>query len=263
MQRHLPIFTSAAIAAVLLGFFMYLQSGKENSHVMDLSGQWLFVAGLPILLGLIIGNYFKTFKGFGVELEPLLDAPVSTIKLNTLDAAENIIEEEKRTVEYLENLSPDKQLTITGLAFVKSKFNTYQAASLKRYLNRLPNLKYIEIKAEDGKFLSLIPINCFKDVQGKVNERSVNDFIGKLHDLQSEETTVVNDKLDELGSVRVITKSVSENESIFDVLEKVRKSAFGILPVVSQNGELTGVITDRLIEKRITDEVLRIQNQKK
>ena len=58
----------------------------------------------------------------------------------------------------------------------------------------------------------------------------------------------------------VITETISEKESLVDVLPKVRASRMGLLPVVSKQDYFIGIVTTSLVERKISDEVLATQN---
>ncbi len=54
----------------------------------------------------------------------------------------------------------------------------------------------------------------------------------------------------------VVDETVSPEDSLIDILPKIRESRFGFLPVVAKDHTLKGVLTTRAVEKRIADEVL-------
>ncbi len=249
-KRHFPIIICAVVAIVLLIIFAILQF--NDSVILKLESKWLIVAGVPILVGLIIGNYIKSFKGFGIELETLLESSISKINLIASDAIEVIKNVEKASVGYLDSLSNEARKNVKRLTFVSNKLKYYDANDIQTYLNRLQNLEYVEVQDNNKKFRSLIPINYFKDSNGYANWEKISGFINALE----------KDKLTDLLGSSMITQSVSEKDSIFDVLERAQNSPFGTLAVISANNELRGVVTDRLIEKRIAEEVLKTQNKK-
>jgi hypothetical protein len=58
---------SCAVSALLLVLLLWLQA--THPDVMELKGQWLLIAVLPILIGLIIGKYIGKVKGHGWDIE--------------------------------------------------------------------------------------------------------------------------------------------------------------------------------------------------
>ncbi len=246
-KRLISLMICALIAVALFILFLILQ--HRESSLLKLESRWLIVAGVPILIGLIIGNYIKSFKGFGIELESLLGLSIGTMDLLASDATEALRGDAKGSVKYLNELSDAKKKRIRRLAFTSNKRDYYQVDAVSSYLIQLNNLKYVEVQDNNKKFQALIRIGFFKS-HGIVQPQIIELFI------QSLEHNTLNDLL---GN-NLITESVSENEALLDVLKKARNSFFGVLPVVSSNRVLIGVVTARLIEKRITNEVIAMRN---
>jgi hypothetical protein len=57
---------SCGVSALLLALFLYLQA--TESAWMELKAQWLWVAALPVVIGLVIGKYVGKFKVGEVEV---------------------------------------------------------------------------------------------------------------------------------------------------------------------------------------------------
>lgn len=247
LRRHTSLMICTLIAVAL--FIMFLIFQHRESSLLKLDSKWLIVAGVPILIGLIIGNYIKSFKGFGIELETLLGLSIGTMDLLASDATEALPGDAKGSVKYLNQLSDAKKEGIQRLAFTSNKPHYYKVHAVMSYLIQLNNLKYVEIQDNNKKFQALIPIDFFKS-NGIVQQQIIESFIHAL------EQNTLND----LPGDNLITESVSENEALLDVLKKARNSFFGVLPVVSSNRVLIGVVTVNLIEKRITNEVIAMRN---
>ena len=247
LKRHLSLIICTLISVALFIVFLIFQ--YRGSGLLKLDSKWLIVAGVPILIGLIIGNYIKSFKGFGIELEALLELSIGKVDLMASDATDVLQGDEKRSMEYLQGLSDDQKRRVQRLTFTINRQGYYQPYAVASYLTQLTNLRYIEIRDSNQRFQALIPITFFKSY-GNVLQPKIDEFIQAL-----ERNTLV----DLLGN-NLITDSVSENDALLDVLKRVRNSPSGELPVVSSDRILMGVVTDRLIERRIADEVIARQN---
>jgi hypothetical protein len=248
LGRHSSLIVCAIISLTLFITFLVFQ--YRDSTLLKLESKWLIVAGVPILIGLIIGSYIKSFKGFGVELESLLELSIGKVNLIASDAIDVLNGDEKRSFSYLEGLSDVQRRRIQRLTFTVNRPNYYQAGAIYGYLSRLRNLKYLEVQDSNKKFQALIPIRYFKS-HGNVEQEKIQEFIQALEN---------NNLIGLLGN-NIITDSVSESDPLLDVLKKVRNSSLGVLPVVSSSRVFIGVVTDRLIEKRIADEVITMQSK--
>ena len=73
-SRRVLVLASSLSALLLLLFGVFQQLGAA---FLSLPAQWLLIAVLPVVVALFIGGYISRFKGFGVELEAALTAPVT------------------------------------------------------------------------------------------------------------------------------------------------------------------------------------------
>ncbi len=102
--------------------------------------------------------------------------------------------------------------------------------------------------SSEGKFVALIPVEVFR-----VQEYpDIEMLISLVEYLAEKETT-------KFLPHSIITDVISENENLTKALPVVRKSKYGLLPVISDDGSLLGVVTTELIESKIADEVIAIQ----
>jgi len=248
LGRHSSLIICATISIILFITFLVFQ--YRESTLLKLESKWLIVAGIPILIGLIIGSYIKSFKGFGIELESLLELSIGKINLLASDAVDVLDGDEKRTYSYLQRLSDVERRRIQRLTFTVNRPNYYRVGAVYEYLERLRNLRYFEVQDSNKKFQALIPIKYFKS-HGNIEQNKIWEFIQALE----------SNNLSGLLGNNIITDSVSENDPLLDVLKKVRNNSFRVLPVVSSSRTFIGVVTDRLIEKRIADEVITMQNK--
>ena len=204
------------------------------------------------LVALIAGGYIKKFKGFGLELESKLQAPVASLDLKVSDAITDMPGGEKESVHRLHNLSDAEIKNIKRLSFVLEKKNYYGAHAIMEYLQALKYLEFIEVKKQSGKFVCLIPISAFQNT-GECNnniEKYNYDRVKRFR-IALEQKTL----LSEFSGVCVST-TVKHNDGLIGVLEllRINNSEFAI--VVSPEGEFIGTVTSREIEKRIADDVL-------
>jgi len=213
--------------------------------LLALEAKWLIIVGIPILLGLITGGYIHKFKGFGIELETLLENPIGEINLIATDVLRGIPGDEKKSLEYLRKLSKKEKAEIQRLSFVSQKPNYYKNNVIVRYIEQLHKLEYIEVKKDDGTFVSLLPVKALMEGD-QPSRNKIGVFIEALE----------QDRLKEKFPNDAIMDSVKIDDSIIDILPKIRSSRQGVLPVVSEKGILAGVITTQAIEKRIADEVI-------
>lgn len=248
LRRHAELLICATISVLILTLFFIFQ--HRGSQLLKLESKWLLVAGIPILIGLIVGNYVKTFKGFGIELEALLQVSIGKIELKADEAASIVVGEEKRSIAYLNTLSEPQIRKIQRLTFTANKPNYYDAWAVTQYLVKLKQLKYVEVVDSQKRFQSLLSIQHLKSERNP-DESKVRNFISALE----------TNTLDNSFGNHLIANFVRGNEPLLDVLKKIRNNTSNELPVVSPDGLLIGVVTERLIEKKIADEVIAMQKK--
>jgi len=122
-QEHTLLIACFGISLVLFFIFAILQ--LTNSEIMKLSAQWLFVAGVPLLLALVAGGYIGKFKGFGIELESKLKSPVRSIDLKATDAMADLRGNEKESTERLPDFTNEQIKRTKRLSFISGKRNYY------------------------------------------------------------------------------------------------------------------------------------------
>ncbi|MFY0483355.1 hypothetical protein ACI6PS_12195 [Flavobacterium sp. PLA-1-15] len=117
-NKHKILVIFSSISFLLLITFITFQYFQFSG--LDLDVKWLIVSGIPILIGLLIGEYIKSFKGFGIEIESSLKAELPS-KLISPISEESIVDVnslDKRSLEYLQNLSFEEIQKISRLRFV-------------------------------------------------------------------------------------------------------------------------------------------------
>jgi len=76
-NRRALIIGSTGSIAILVGALVL---EAEHSWILKLPTQWLAVAGLPVLIGLVLGGYIGRFSFAGVEVEARPLKPVEYVK---------------------------------------------------------------------------------------------------------------------------------------------------------------------------------------
>jgi len=228
-------------------FFLLLIILPHLPKMLSLEARWIGVAAVPLLVVLIAGGYIKKFKGFGVELEARLKDPVRKLDLIAAHAAKQLPEKEKESPEYLDNLSEGQRYVVERLSFVLKKRDYYRKDDVKRYLDKLPRLKYLEVKkGHNGKFDCLVPVDILMNEDGSPNDEEIQKFLRALESGELRQDTLE----------KAIQESVRDNESLIKVLPKVRDSAHGVLAVVDTRSRCTGLVDVEGVEQTILENVL-------
>jgi len=243
-SQHTALTIGAVVSVVLLATFLLFQ--YNDSIVLKLESRWLLVAGVPLLAALIVGGYIKSFKGFGVELEASLSKPVTNIELTATEAMDDVLGDEKRSINYLHGLSLRERKSISRLVLVQGRIDYYRPHALDTYLHELTGLKYIEIRNQQGQFVALIPISEFKH-GAKINNNQLGEFIHVL-----EQSQVL-----QRYSKSVITVHITKDTGLIESLKVMRRHRIQQLVVLDENGDFQGLLLARVVEKRIVENVLQ------
>lgn len=249
MKKENALIFGTILSLLLLLVFGWLQ--ETDSKLLNLPTQWLAIAVLPILVALFVGGFITRFKGFGVELETTLKAPVASLNLTASDAVADIPGDEKQSFMYLDGLSAEKKLAARWLLFRSGRKNYYTPDGVRQYMKNLPNLEYFEIKSKMGEIICFLPISTFKetDIQYNIESDKLQKLIVAL-----EEDNVVN-----AFSDSVITLKVSSDQKLVDVLRMMRIENVDFSAVVSPSGKYLGVVFASEVERKIADSVLAIR----
>lgn len=229
---------------LLLTLFFYLQN--INSNLLKLESKWIAISILPLLVVLIMEGYINKIRGFGFELETLLTNPIGESSLSATEAIAYLPDFEKRTLNELMELPNERRNKIKRLSFILGKKDYYSPEVIKKYQQVLPNLTFIEIKEEDGKFIYLMPMWPINRKEYFLDEPAFEIFVRALE----------NRKIPEQYKKVIVSDFVTEEETLIEVLPKVRMSKYEFLPVVSSQKRLLGIITTEAIEKKIADDVI-------
>jgi len=245
------IFVGISSSLLLLIIFGVLQ--EREAKFLTLSSQWIFLSILPILVALFVGGYITKFKGFGVELESALKVSVSTsIELKATDALADIPGDEKQSMEYLRNMPREKVLSIRWLVFESGRKNYYAVSVVREYLEKLPNLDFLEVRSKEGQFICYMPVSFFKgrsdsDVYYHFDTEKLERFVGAI------ERDNVKASFPDIA-ISLVVKSSS---SLVQVLKSMRDEQVDMAAVVSDSGRYLGVLFSRDVERKVADAVLR------
>jgi hypothetical protein len=229
------------IIASLLVLVAVLVLQETGSSILNIESRWLYVAGIPILVALIVGGYIVKFKGFGLEIETRLKNPLGISNLKVMDAQEAKPGQEKEDLHVLEGMTVSGRAAKERLMMYTGR-NNYVDWAVHEYLVALPNLQFIEIRDEKERFGCLIPIDIVKNAQ---DTKKLVDAISN------------NRVTSEFPQAE--TEYVKTTDNLLTILPKVRESKHGWLPVVKDRKIFIGIITKESIEEKIADEVLAAQ----
>jgi len=240
--------SSSLLLLILLGILQ-----EKGAKFLTLSNQWIFLSILPILIALFVGGYITKFKGFGVELESALKASVlSSIDLKATDALSDIPGDEKQSLEYLHNMPREKALSIRWLVFESGKRSYYTPYGIREYLEKLPNLSFLEVRTREGQFICYIPIHFFK---GQIDSGGYDRF--DMEKLGRFVNAIEQGNVQESFSHIAVSLVVKSSISLVEVLKAMREEQVDMAAVISDRGKYLGVLFSRDVEKKVADAVLR------
>jgi hypothetical protein len=242
-KRHSSLMFGSVLSVALLAVFLYLQHRKSSALDLDLI--WLIVAATPLFLALLLGGYLRKVKGLGIELQRSLQNPVGRVHVLASNGLEDLPADQMGSNEYLFQLPEAKRREIQRLAFVVGRSDYYDSSTVKEYLEKFPNAKFIEVCDANGRFQCLLPARIF-GYKNHFDDESIDRFIESLR----------QHKVTDVFPFDVITQTISEDESVLESYEKIRSSDLSFLPLVSEGGRLLGIVNRDTLEKRIVDEII-------
>ncbi len=251
MEKKDSLLIGIGSTILLLIIFIIFQS--QDASFLKLPIHWLALALSPALFSLIIGGYIGKFKGFGVELESAIKAPITSLDLTASDALADIPGDEKKSMNYLDNMSRSKANSIRWLLFISGKRDCYGEWAVKEYLRRLPNLEFFEIRSKSGEIICFIPIEAFKTNMENIDDQFDSNRIRSFIEAINEDS--VPSEFADLS----ITLRIQSNAGLVDVLKRMRSENTKLAAVISETGRYIGVVFARDIESRIADSVLNTQ----
>lgn len=252
MKNQFYLILSILLSIGLLSLFFFFKS--QDYLFMDLDVKWILVAGLPVLVVLLLGGYIKSFKGFGVELEANLAEPLppSLVSIPTYVPQQSLT---KASMAYLFSMSDHSKLTITMLRMESGKKGYYDPMAVMEYLKALPNVSYIEVVNHKKEFQYLIPAGYYRTSYDD-GRAAINQLISMLESVS-------------LEFPWVIKRYVSADDDLFTVYEQLLEVVGDtgdpgvqvMLPVLTKNKHLLGLVYKQTVEAKIAEEVWRTKRK--
>lgn len=223
---------------------------------MNLSSQWLVLSAVPLLTALFIAGYVSRVKGFGVELESALRAPLaSKIHLQAIDAISLEAADQKRSIRYLQSLTADRKRSIQLLTFQYGRRGFYSAHDVSQYLAELPNLEYFEIVTRDGKFVCYLPAAVFSiDSPNFDQDQFEIEMIERF--LRALSTARVSDEFPRIA----VSVSARSSDALLEVLRLAMREQVNIVAVHSDQGRYLGPILRNDLERKVAEAVVMIRS---
>lgn len=252
MKNSTKLAIGILLSTVLLIALAILQS--LDAKFLQLEVHWIALAIAPVVVALFAGGFITRFKGFGLELETALQTPVASLNLTASDAVADIPGDEKRSFSYLDTLSKEKKLAVNWLLLRSGRQHFYTANGIETYVRELPNIKYFEVRSEADEFICFLPMTIFRDESDHYGGNLRHDKMQQL--IEAIEKDCVPDSF--RGST--ITLQVQSNQSLVEVLRKMRLENADFAAVMSPGGQYLGVLFASEVEKRIAESVLNAKS---
>jgi hypothetical protein len=249
LKKHTIIFCFTGISLLLLVIFFIFQ--YHNSNLLQLEPKWLILAGVPVLIGLFIGGYIKSFKGLGLELESNLKEPIPLKLISPIDVIESK-GIDKESLGRLHSLSEKEKDNINRLRFMYGIRGYYDPHIILEHYRQLKRLQFVEIIDKEGRFLFLYPFvrTVQADQDAKIKE--VNEFI------ESIENKSIGKQ-----DFEVVTDYLTTEDNLLTAYRKIKKSlqsgrlfpGRAVLPILNKEKQMIGVVDVSDLEKKIAQEV--------
>jgi len=227
----------------LVEVFLYLK--HINTPDLDLDLIWLIVAGIPLSLALILGGYLRRSPALGIKLETSLQAPLGRVGMISEEGLDELPAGQKESSEYLRNLQENRKREIQRICLNTGRSDYYRAEVIREYLEKLPNLRFIEVLDLSGRFQCLLPAKVF-GYKGHFDPEAIDRLLLGLE----------QQKVKDLFPYDAISRSVREDESLLESLARFRSSDITFLPLLSRAGQFLGIIERETLERRVLDQVV-------
>jgi hypothetical protein len=246
-----PCYVYLSILGSLILFLILSILINRESKVLDLSSEWIIFSLFPIIIGLFLGGYITKFKGLGIEIESAINEKIApSIELVATEAIADIQGDEKRSINYLDNLSSEQKRSIKWLLFELGKSDYYSHIAVENYLRRLPNIEFFEVRTDTGNFVCYLPIEYF---QNNNNYQSYDsEKIMQL--IEAIENGNVIDQFPGIAN----PVFVLSDQKLVPVLKTLYEENIDQAAVISKRGRYLGVIFKRDVESKIAYSVLKI-----
>lgn len=259
MKKIKPLIISGFISVGLLITFSIMHIC--DCKILTIDSKWLFVSGVPLLVGLFLSGLIKKFKGFGVELEAGLSEKIEVGLVSDVESYKTP-DLDKGSLNYLENMSSNEKKDIKRLKFVLGRKDYYVAFIIRKYFEELRNIEYIEFVDNEGRFKSLLPAHRYIRIPSsrlteEETEKIINDKIRNLIGLI--ENGFVPNKYK-----YAISDSVNKSDSLTEAFTKFKFSPQGmshkgdqILPVLDNKDMMIGLTKKSQIAEEISEQVIK------
>lgn len=255
-KLHYSLFIGTVASITILFFLFTIQS--FNGRLLELDNKWLFISCIPLIISLIIGGYIKNIKGFGIEVEAF-NKPISVMKYDIDFSIHGYIEKQftKDTVLMLDELSKEKQDSITFLIFIKSSKNDieYSEYIIKKYMIKLTNLRYFVVNDSFNKLYSIINIDCFINYNTNIDEyksKIINKNIIRLF------IKFLNGDIKEFKEqVNINRYSINTNISLLSAFQTISNRNINEIAIVDYSNNFQGILTKKNIESQIAMKVIK------
>jgi hypothetical protein len=243
LRRYATLIYGAGLTLILVEVFLYLK--HINTPDLDLDLIWLIVAGIPLSLALIFGGYLRKSQALGIKLEASLQNTLGRVGMISGEGIDELPASQKESSEYLRNLQENRKKEVQRICLVTGRPNYYRAEVIREYLEKLPNLKFIEVRDLSGKFQCLLPAKVF-GYKGHSDNEAIDRLLLGLE----------QQKVKELYPYDAISRTIKEDESLLESLENFRSSDFAFLPLLSKGGQFLGIIERETLERMVLDQVV-------
>jgi len=243
LRRYATLIYGAGLTLILIEVFLYLK--HLNAPDADLDLVWLIVAGIPLSLALILGGYLRKSQALGIKLETSLQSPVGRIGMISGEGIDELPASQKESSDYLRNLQENRKKEIQRICLSTGKPGFYRAETIREYLEKLPNLKFIEVQESSGKFQCLLPAKVF-GYKSHFDSETIERLLLGLE----------QQKVKDLFPYDAVSKSIREDESLLESLEEFKSSDFSFLPLLSKAGQFLGIVERETLERRVLDQLV-------
>jgi len=241
LRRYATLIYGAGLTLILLEVFLYL----KHIRTLDLDLIWLIVAGIPLSLALILGGYLRKSPALGIKLETSLQCPLGRIGMIAGEGIDELPASRRESDEYFKNLQENRKKEIQRICLSIGRPDYYRAEVIREYLEKLPNLKFIEVRDPNGRFQCFFPAKVFGYKSHFDNEAIDRLLLG-----------LEQQKVKELFPYDALSQTISEDQSLLEGLGKFRAGDFAFLPLLSKGGQFLGIVERETLERRVLDQVL-------
>ena len=192
---------------------------------------------------MFVNGYINKFEGFGLIIEGSLNKPIESkidlagtlVGIELKDVVKADLSKPKGNVSELAKIENKER--ITRLIF-QNGYENYSGIAIKKYLEVLVNVEYIEIVDAENKFVGVILRKDIETIENRFADSLRNKSI--LLDF----------------SKLIVTMSVTSETSAINTLIKMRDEGVSFIPFLGKDRRMEGVITESSLEKVIADKVL-------